>query len=53
MEYTKKELVIISNALNESLELLDRVDYTTRLAGSEEEILVLIRKINEELKNRK
>lgn len=46
MEFTKQELVLINNALNEGLELLDEVDYTTRLGGSGSEIKKLIEKVS-------
>lgn len=43
---TKQELVLLNNALNESLELLDKVDYSTRLGATEDEIYNLLNKLN-------
>lgn len=51
MEFTKHELVIINNALNEALELLDSIDYTTRIGGTEKEINDLLQKVSNIVKD--
>ncbi|MDQ7814928.1 MAG: hypothetical protein RDU25_03960 [Patescibacteria group bacterium] len=47
MQFTFEELVIINNAINESLEAIDKQEYQTRLGGSPEDALKLMKKVQD------